>query len=266
MHNALSLLIKRMGMPAIVESGVIPWACPVPMFGALGLSRIATLGINPSNREFVDPKGKELDGSFRRFHTLSSLGISQWSEARRKHFEHIIESCENYFLKNPYDQWFKRLDYIISGTKCSYYTPLTPACHLDLIPYATASKWTDLGHLQKARLLKETADTLGLLLAESKVLLLVLNGSTVARTFEEISDIKFAVREMPGWSLPRKSGGDVTGLSYKGIVRRVGGVSTGRDILVLGYNHNIQSSFGVTKKVQIEIQKWITKEASKILK
>lgn len=255
-----------MGMPAIVESGVIPWACPVPMFGALGLARIATLGINPSNREFVDQHGKELDGSFRRFHTLGSLGISRWTEAHSKHFEYIIESCENYFLKNPYDRWFKRLDNIISGTRHSYYTPLAPACHLDLIPYATACKWTDLGSLQRSRLLKETADTLGLLLSESNILLLVLNGSTVARTFEEISDISFTVREMQGWSLPRKSGGDVTGLSYKGIVRRVGGVAAGRDILVLGYNHNIQSSFGVTKKVQIEIQKWITREASKILK
>jgi hypothetical protein len=107
-------------------------------------------------------------------------------------------------------------------------------------------------------------DTLGLLLKDSSIQLLILNGSTVARTFEEISDVAFTVREMPGWSLPRRSGGGVGGLSYKGVVRSVGGVATGRDILVLAYNHNIQSSFGVTWKVQHEIMKWIAREAAKI--
>ena len=266
MESTLSILIARMGMPTVARSGIIPWACPVPTFGGLGLSQVATLGLNPSNREFVDPHGQELEGDRRRFHTLGSLGLSRWSEAGIRHLQSILELCENYFLTNPYDQWFKRLDYLLSGTRYSYYTPMMPACHLDLIPYATACKWTQLNPAQKSFLLNETADTLGLLLEESSIQLLILNGSTVARTFEEISDVAFTVREMPSWSLPRQSGKGVTGLSYKGVVRSIRGVATGRDILVLGYNHNIQSSFGVTQKVQCEIKKWITREAAKILK
>lgn len=266
MHDTLSILIERMGMPTVADSGIIPWACPVPTFGGLGASPVATLGLNPSNREFVDPLGNELEGNHRRFHTLGSLGLSRWSEAGMRHLKSILDLCENYFLRNPYDQWFKRLDYLISGTRFSYYTPMMPACHLDLIPYATACKWTQLNLAQRLSLLDGTADTLGLLLRDSSIQLLILNGSTVARTFEEISDVAFTAREMPGWSLPRRSGEGVAGLSYKGVVRSVGGVATGRDILVLGYNHNIQSSFGVTRKVQYEIKKWITREAAKLFK
>ncbi len=264
MESALSTMIDRMGMPNVAGSGIIPWACPVPSFGGLGPSPVATLGLNPSNREFVDPLGNELEGNHRRFHTLGSLGLPCWSQAGIRHLRSIIALCENYFLRNPYDQWFKRLDYLISGTRHSYYTPMAPACHLDLIPYATACKWTQITPSQRASLLSETADTLGLLLKESSIRLLILNGSTVVRTFEEISDAELIVREMPGWSLPRRSGEGVVGLSYKGVVRNVGGVAVGREILILGYNHNIQSSFGVTRKVQCEIKNWITRGAAKL--
>lgn len=266
MESTLSILIERMEMPKVADSGIIPWACPVPTFGGLGPSAVATLGLNPSNREFLDPLGNELEGNYRRFHTLGSLRLSRWSEAGIRHFRYILELCENYFLRNPYDQWFKRLDYLISGTGYSYYTPMMPACHLDLIPYATTHKWAALDYTQRSSLLTCTADTLGLLLRYSTIQILILNGSTVTRTFEDVSDVAFIVREMPGWSLPRRSGKGVAGLSYKGVVRSVGGVAVGRDVLVLGYNHNIQSSFGVTKKVQSEIKKWITRETVELFK
>jgi hypothetical protein len=43
------------------------------------------------------------------------------------------------------------------------------------------------------------------------------------------------------------------------------GIDLGRPVLVLGYNHNIQSSFGVTAKVKCAIRKWfaaVTKEVA----
>ena len=39
------------------------------------------------------------------------------------------------------------------------------------------------------------------------------------------------------------------------------GIVLGRKILVLGFNHNIQSSFGVTTKVIQEIRSWIAEES-----
>src|SRR5574337_132908 len=175
MTQELSALVERLNDPQLFQASVIPWGSPVPSFGNLSSSKIATLGLNPSNREFVDEKGHELNGASRRFHTLNSLGLREWSEVTEKHLNLILDFCQNYFSRNPYDGWFKRLDYIISGTSMSYYFPSGEACHLDLIPYATACKWTDLNPNQRSLLLDLTGDTLGLLLKDSPVELLVLN-------------------------------------------------------------------------------------------
>src|SRR5690348_5636215 len=81
MNEELSILVSRLNDPIVSENEVIHWGCPVPSFGNLSTAKIATLGLNPSNREFVDKNGRELDGVHRRFHTLNSLGLSKWSDA-----------------------------------------------------------------------------------------------------------------------------------------------------------------------------------------
>jgi hypothetical protein len=264
MNQELSILIDRLGNSALLGTEVISWGCPVPSFGDLSLARIATIGLNPSNREFVDEQGKELDGVDRRFHTLNSLGIEKWSEASQQHLKSIWYLCQNYFSRNPYDTWFKRLDNIISGTAMSYYFPSGQACHLDLIPYATASKWTSLTTDQRTLLLEIAGDTLGLLLKNSPVELLILNGQTVVDNLQKIADVEFERIHIPEWTLPRKSGDGVLGYAYKGNIRTLGGIELQREICVLGYNHNIQSSFGVTNQVQTAIKNWISYSSKQI--
>src|SRR3954451_1613485 len=107
MHTALATLIDRLDSSVASTTDVIPWGCPVPSFGDLSNSRVATLGLNPSNREFVDELGNELQGSYRRFHTLKSLGLRSWSDADARHLRLILESCRAYFSGNPYDKWFR---------------------------------------------------------------------------------------------------------------------------------------------------------------
>ena len=265
MSTTLSNLIERLDNPVLTGANVIPWGCPVPSFGDLSCSKVATLGLNPSNREFVDIEGKELDGNSRRFHTLKSLGLARWSEVNARHLRLIMNSCREYFSVNPYDGWFKRLDHIISGTKSSYYDASAKACHLDLIPYATACKWTELTHRQRSSLLAVAGDTLGLLLRDSPVRLLVLNGKSVVEQFENIAGICLEKRPMRDWSLPRRTKSAVTGFAYKGVVRRISGVRLNHEVLVLGFNHNIQSSFGVTTEVMMAIRRWVTRTANEAI-
>jgi hypothetical protein len=61
MDVLLSRLVRDL-VDSNMDSNVIPWACPIPSFGDLTRARVATLGLNPSNREFVDERGNELDG------------------------------------------------------------------------------------------------------------------------------------------------------------------------------------------------------------
>jgi hypothetical protein len=263
MHSALATLIDRLDNPAISETGVIRWGAPVPSFGDLATSSVATLGLNPSNREFVDETGRELDGLDRRFHTLQSLGLRSWEDTNARHLRMILDSCRNYFLCNPYDRWFRRLDQIVFGTGASFYGHSNTACHLDLIHYATSTKWVDLTFRQRSTLLSVAGDVLALLLRDSEVRTLVLNGSSVVEHFETVSSVRLEQLEMPHWALPRRSKPDVVGISHRGIISSLCGVKLSHNILVLGYNHNIQSSFGVTTEVVSAICTWIAAETAR---
>jgi hypothetical protein len=265
MRETLPNLVERIDDPLFARTNVIPWSCPVPSFGDLSNSVVATLGLNPSNREFVDDDGDELDGEARRLHTLNSLELSRWSQVKTKHLELIEESCRDYFHKNPYDGWFKALENIITGANFSYYGKGANACHLDLIPYATASKWTELSPKQRTTLLEFAGDTLGLLLRNSPIRILILNGRSVAINLERIAAVTFEKREMKGWTLPRRSDVGVAGFAYTGVITQILGVELARPVVVLGFNHNIQSSFGVTTQVKLAIKQWIAQTAKGVL-
>ena len=178
----------------------------------------------------------------------------------------IIQSYRLYFLRNPYNRWFKVLDGVLSGIPASFYSQQSSACHLDLVPYATARKWVELTSSQKADLLDVSRDTLAVLLRDSPVRTLILNGKTVVTRFEELADVNLLGREVPGWSLPRRKSASVVGVSYVGEVTKLAGMDLGRSISVLGFNHNLQSSFGVTSSLLRGIRDWVSERVGDISK
>jgi len=264
MDAVLATLVKCLDYRKLPATTVIPWSSPIPSFGDLSRSKVATLGLNPSNREFVDGAGHELDGPHRRFHTLKSLGLRRWGDANARDLRLIIDSCFGYFRRNPYDEWFGKLDYVMSGTRASYYESSVRACHLDLVPYATTLKWTALANAKRMSLLATAGSTLGTLLRDSPVRLLILNGRFVVKRFEEVAGVRLEKRVMPEWSLSRQRR-PVVGVAYSGAIRKLGGVILEREIVALGFNHNIQSSFGVTRAALSGIRQWIAQAASRVL-
>mgnify|MGYP001554180395 CR=1 FL=1 len=266
MEVTLRRLTSQLGDPGMESSKIISWSSPVPSFGDISRATVATLGLNPSNREFVDRHGNELDGESRRFPTLGSLGLQRWSDARKKHHATIAESCRAYFFRNPYDGWFRQLDHVIGGTHASYYDEKCHACHLDLIPFATACKWTELGRHEREHLMEIADDTLARLLVDSPVRILILNGRTVVDALQRLAGVSGESREMAGWTLKRNGKACVAGIGYKGVFSRLAGVELEREILVLGYNHNLQSSFGVTNDVRDSIRNSITEQARQFIK
>lgn len=265
MHMTLTTLIDRLERSLSSRLRLIPWGSPVPSFGDLSRSTVASLGLNPSNREFVDELGCELNGDLRRFHTLRSLDLESWCDIDARHLRLVMESCSEYFFRNPYDRWFRKLDSVISATGTSFYDALFPACHLDLIPFATACKWTELEPAQRTRLLRVAGDTLALLLRHSPVRLLVINGQSVVDHFQQLASVSLERFDMPEWTLPRLSGTGVAGVAYRGFVDELSGLPLSNRVLVLGYNHNLQSSFGVTNEVIGAIRGWIGMQAAEAL-
>ena len=236
------------------ETDIISWACPIPFFGDISRAKIATLGINPSNLEFVDDKNVELKTVSRRFNNLHSLNLNAWGEISDDNLTSIITDCTNYFNHNPYDRWFKKLDYLISGTSFSYYFPSVEACHLDLVPFATKSKWSSLPTSEQNLLLNKSTPILFYMLQNFQIDTLILNGQSVVSQLQKVTNCVLNKEYKTQWNLKREGGNDVLGYSYQGTLERIDKSS----IKILGFNHNIQSSFGITKEVQKSIRDWIT--------
>lgn len=241
-----------------IELGAIPWASPVLAFGDPVNSRVATLGLNPSNLEFVDRHGRELHAPHHRFESLNTLKAESWGEIANRGVSRVWQACENYFYGNPYDQWFKRLEKLLVGTGASYYTSLgVKACHLDLVPFATAEKWSSLTNYERAQLIELGTPSLVKTISASDIRVLILNGSAVVKEFNRlVPDEPLKAHPMSSWSLQE---GRVQGIGHIGRVSRLGGLHLDRELLVLGYNHNIQSSFGVTSEVVSRMATWISR-------
>ncbi|MCO2122858.1 hypothetical protein FA398_28240 [Pseudomonas aeruginosa] len=265
MRKIIIELIDLLRDQRLLASDVVPWAAPIPSFGDPSLAAVATLGLNPSNKEFVDNQNQEIQGGERRFHTLNSLGLEKWEQISEGHIKLIEESCREYFSRNPYNTWFKSLDLLISGTSKSYYNKLFHAVHLDLIPFATHTKWAALTSAQKRALLDASSNTLEQIMKGTPIRVLVLNGKTVVERFEGMIGRKLNMQNIPDWDLKRNNIASVKGFSYQGVINRISDVSLDNPILVLGFNHNIQSSYGVTSKVRASIRDWIAKQTAEVL-
>ena len=230
---------------------VLQWASPVPYFGDIHRSVVATVGINPSNREFVDAAGCELDGAGRRLTTLTSLGLADWSQISGADLSQISRWCTRYFDINPYRRWFDVLDRTLRSGGYSYYNG--NACHLDLVALATHDKWGTLDPRIRADLTSNGRVVMAEIIRDSALSALILNGRSVVSEFERFSGVELVAERVPEWTLPRKTGDGVAGYMFTGTIHHLGGIDLGRPVTVYGYNHNLQSSFGVTSTVTNQI-------------
>ncbi|MDI1309726.1 MAG: hypothetical protein PSV17_09880 [Methylotenera sp.] len=255
-EGLLQKLTYQLTDESVKELSIIPFASPIISFGDYKSSIVATMGLNPSDKEFLDALGGELSGIARRFHTLSSLGLNHWGDASSEHLTLIQNSCESYFSNNPYNIWFRDMENIISGTGFSLYK--NKACHLDLIPYATYQKWGKLGKEKKNSLLGLSKVFLENVLVGSSIKLIVLNGQSVVDGFQKLANIQYETKSMSDWTLYQKNNKYVNGVSFRSKINNCNFPTLNREILVLGFNHNLQSSFGVSSQVKASIKNWIT--------
>lgn len=246
MYSAMAQLVDE--LDCTIEPEIVKWACPVPFFGRITEATVATVGINPSNREFVGSDGAELVGDGQRLPTLSSLFLESWSGANGGHIRTLTRACSAYFERNPYRLWFDVLDRMLRLGGFSYYNG-NSAAHVDLVAYATGPKWGALPPPLKSRLIARGRKTLAEVIRDSPVKLLVLNGRSVVDEFVVSARVDLSATRMPEWTLPRASGAGVSGVRYSGTLLSLAGIEFDRPVRVIGFNHNLQSSFGVTSSV-----------------
>lgn len=257
MYSSMARLLELLASQSY-ESTVIGWAGPVPFFGELSAAKVATVGINPSNLEFVSSGGAELDEEARRLHTLTSLGIPSWEAADGVHVRALVRECENYFARNPYRRWFDVLERSMAPSGYSYYpSGEKRMCHLDLVPFATSKKWGFLPPACRRALVDQGREAMAEFIRDSPLEFLVLNGRSVVAEFEAFAGVELTAAVRDEWSLPRRDGNRVDGMLYTGQIDRLGSTELERPVQVIGYNHNLQSSFGVTSAAMRAIGEYI---------
>jgi hypothetical protein len=217
--------------PAPAVANIIERSSPVLSFGDPLSADVATLGINPSRKEFYSTTGELLTGAKRRLATTESLGSIPGHSLTEDQARTVVAECNGYFARNSYG-WFNPLEALLNtATGASYYD--RSACHLDLVQWATEPVWGRLTDRAAAALLLEEGQTyLETLLARSNVHLVLLNGATVVNQLQHIGLARLReVKRVPkGNATCRLLVGEGAGINY------------------VAWSTNLQTSFGVSSE------------------
>jgi hypothetical protein len=225
-------------------AGVVPGSTPVVVFGDPARARIATLGINPSRREFTDEQGRMLTGAQRRLATLASLGASRLDRLDDDQVESVAAECGAYFRRQPYRRWFDPLDALIrAGAGASYYDWTT--CHLDLVQWATDPVWGQMTEDRVRRVLMEDGvpHLRAQLAANQQIRLVLCNGRQV------IDQVRAAgLASLAETGVIRS--GTVTCYLYE---------AEHGDRRWLGWSANLQSGRGISTALKEELSAWLAR-------
>jgi hypothetical protein len=224
---------------------VVPGSTPVIAFGDARKAWVATLGWNPSKLEFIDKKGKELAGPYRRLETLTSLALHDLSVAPPDVILKVFPGCNAYFQRAPYRRWFNVLEELLQSISASYYDGT--ACHLDFVQWSTDPVWRDLQRTHRDRLIEADLAFLRQQLVHESIRLLLLNGSGIAREFSKPLAVPLAGSHVQG----RQPGKLFAGRMAQGTQ-------------VIGWNLNLQSSFGVSNEYIASVSRAIARRCADV--
>lgn len=173
---------RRIRRPYPADSHVVPHSTPVISFGNPSACKVATLGINPSSREFQTANKKLLPTGKKRLADLELLDAPDLSTLNDRQVQQVVDACHTYFARNPYRSWFDKLNAVLSGIGCDYYTG--SACHLDIVQWATDPVWGSFpatSRVAQQQLLHDDSEFLLDQLRNEAIELVLVNGRTVAQ-------------------------------------------------------------------------------------
>lgn len=173
---------------------------PVPVFGQYIDAKIVTVGINPSSNEF--PTGKN-----RRLTHLSDVGLPvnyyqlSLNSMSIDQAMTIENSLINYFLNDPYCDWFDYAEMVLDiGFGASYKSNESQksSCHLDIFPWVT-TQFSRLDLPVQKEFYQENAGFIKTFLTQKIIANLVILGSSTFDLIQKQLDLKINVKNsMPG--------------------------------------------------------------------
>jgi hypothetical protein len=177
-------------------SEIIPGSTPVISFGDFTRAQIATIGINPSTKEFLtggkSPKLIVGKGK-KRLEDFESLEINDYGQITSEKADAVWRGCQEYFQRNPY-HWFSHFAPVLSAAGASYADG--SATHLDLTQWATRPVWSSLSNETRSLLLSEDLDFFIWQNSQPNIKLRLINGRTVLNQVTDL-DIFDLIEEEP---------------------------------------------------------------------
>ena len=231
-------LYQRLRRPPCPHA--VAGSLPVLFFGDVFTARIATIGINPSDQEYLDPDGNELDGDARRFETLASLGATARSALSDAQCSAALRRMRSYFVRREtVFRWFRPLERVLAGMRHSYTSGYV--AHLDLVQEATQPTWSALAREHRgeaADLLAADTPFLRWQLATVPLQAVICNGMTALRHVCGMLDQPVAVENAFQGQFAR--------LRWYAAHGRI----SGRSIAVVGWNIPLTRPTGLRAKDQ----------------
>lgn len=154
--------------------GVVPGAPPVISFGNFETARIATVGLNPSHREFS--------------HGYLKSGFGDLESAPTSVMRAILDDQYSYFQRPQY-RWFNRLARVVDACGLSYEDGT--AASLDIVQWATQPVWGNLTMHQKKKLLESDMTFLARQIQNERIETVLVNGRGVMNAFEQYMGLAF---------------------------------------------------------------------------
>ena len=226
---------------------ILPMSTPVICFGDLYKSNVATLGLNPSDKEFVDDNKIFLEAGELRFQNCFSLSQNDLTQLNANQTELVLQYCLEYFNnENPYRVWFNKLeDYVLSNLDISYYNGT--CCHLDLVQWATSKKWRNVLPENQSILIDSDYPFLLHQLENQNIELLLVNGNGVYQALMNKGEIRHEKKDII-----------ICGTETCRMNKFI--INTGtKNIIGIAWSKNLQSSKGLTNIMRYEIGNWIKK-------
>ena len=182
--------VKRVLQKEIVGTPVVKNSTPVVSFGNPYKALVATVGINPSSKEFLDNKNNILPQDQKRLVDLDSLNKTNLNQLDEKDAEKIIDGCYNYFKTGNHYKWFDQMEeHVLQPTGYSYFDDT--ACHLDLIQWATDPVWSGIKSKEVQNMLLEQDKEFFIhQINKYNFETVFLNGKTVVEQVEKLGIVK----------------------------------------------------------------------------
>jgi len=227
----------RLTWPAFGKT--VPGALPVLFFGQIDRARVATIGLNPSDKEYLSRSGEELTGSRRRFETLGSLGLRERREIDATTAATAMRRMRHYFeSSSTIYSWFRPLERVLTGLGASFLDG--SAVHLDLVQEPTAPTWSKLRAVDPIGADELLRRDLPFLRGQLET----FPFDTIVCTSRFVLD---ALIELTSASVRRT--GEMALVSWTHADGRI----AGRSVRVLGWNRPLVQATGLTAHGQVEL-------------